>query len=154
MSEETVPQDLPIHPLASEGARPRRWLRLALLLVIFFSGLVVGVGVTLLAVRQGMLYGIHHPEEMPVRVARRLRGPLNLSDQQAGEIESIIRQRQSHLQEIRRRFQPEVEAELEQVYEEIGKILDDAQRERWEQIYTHLRETWNPPLPKPQGLEE
>jgi hypothetical protein len=83
-----------------------------MLSAIFLSGLLVGVGITLLAVRQGMLYGIHHPEEMPVRVVARLRRPLSLSDEQADRIESIIRQRQVHLQEIRRRYQPEVEAEL------------------------------------------
>jgi hypothetical protein len=129
-----------------------RWLRLLMLAVIFLSGLVAGVGVTLLAVRQGVLYGIHHPEEMPARVATRLRRPLNLSDQQAERIEAIIQQRQTHLQEIRRRFQPEVEAELEQVYAEIRELLDDQQRERWEQIYTHLRQTWIPPLPKPARM--
>jgi hypothetical protein len=125
-----------------------------MLAAIFLSGLLVGVGLTLMAVRQGVLYGIHHPEELPVRVAARLRRPLSLSDQQADRVEAIIRQRQSQLQEIRRRFQPEVEAELEQVYQQVREILDDQQRERWDQIYTRLRETWIPPLPKPAAMPE
>jgi hypothetical protein len=154
MSENAFPQTPPVQPPADAAARRGRWLRPLLLTAIFLSGLLVGVGVTLIAVRQGMLYGIHHPEQMPVRVAARLRRPLSLNDQQAGRIESIVRHRQSHLQEIRRRFQPEVEAELEQVYQEIREILDDRQRERWEQIYTRLRETWIPPLPKPAAMPE
>jgi len=125
-----------------------------MLAAIFLSGLLVGAGLTLMAVRQGVLYGIHHPEEMPVRVAARLRRPLSLSDQQADRVQAIIRERQSQLQEIRRRFQPEVEAELEQVYQQIREILDDQQRERWDQIYTRLRETWIPPLPKPAAMPE
>ncbi|MCL4202872.1 MAG: hypothetical protein KJ000_10265 [Pirellulaceae bacterium] len=129
-------------------------MRPLMLAAIFLSGLLVGAGLTLMAVRQGVLYGIHHPEEMPVRVAARLRRPLSLSDQQADRVQAIIRERQSQLQEIRRRFQPEVEAELEQVYQQIREILDDQQRERWDQIYTRLRETWIPPLPKPAAMPE
>ena len=154
MSENALPPTPPVPTPASGSAHRVRWLRPLMLSAIFLSGLLVGVGITLLAVRQGMLYGIHHPEEMPVRVVARLRRPLSLSDEQADRIESIIRQRQVHLQEIRRRYQPEVEAELEQIYQQIRESLDDQQRERWDQMYTRLRETWIPPLPKPAAMSD
>jgi hypothetical protein len=42
-----------------------------------------------------------------------------------------------------------------QVWEElIWESLDDQQRERWDQMYTRLRETWIPPLPKPAAMSE
>ncbi len=154
MSENASLPTSPAPTPAPRATARGRWLRPLMLAAIFLSGLLVGVGLTLMAVRQGVLYGIHHPEELPVRVAARLRRPLSLSDQQADRVEAIIRQRQSQLQEIRRRFQPEVEAELEQVYQQVREILDDQQRERWDQIYTRLRETWIPPLPKPAAMPE
>jgi len=123
MTENVSSSISSVQPRPIAAAARGRWLRRLMLAVIFLSGLMAGVGVTLLAVRQGVLYGIHHPEEMPERVAARLRRPLNLSDQQADRVEAIIQQRQTHLQEIRRRFQPEVEAELEQVYAEIRELL-------------------------------
>ena len=151
MNENTSLPTLPVHSRPVAAAARGRWLRLLMFAAIFLSGVVVGLGATLLAVRQGVLYGIHHPEEMPVRIATRLRRPLNLNDRQARQIAAIIRQRQTHLQEIRRRFQPEVEAELERIYEDVREILDAQQRERWQQIYSRLRQTWIPPLPKPEA---
>lgn len=154
MSETSSPPMPPSQTPASGAGQRRGWLRPLLLSMIFLSGLLVGVGLTLMAVRHGVLYGIHHPEEMPVKVTSRLRRPLSLSDEQAAQVESIIRQRQERLQDIRRRFQPEVEAELELVYQEIREILNDQQRQRWDRMYENLKQTWIPPLPEPKAVGE
>jgi len=134
-------------PLAAPPRPRRRWLRWLLWTVIFGSGFVAGVGVTLIAVRRGALESIHHPETMPKKIAQRLRRPLELSDEQMRRIEQIVARRQPALLQIRVRFQPEVEAELDGIQREIAQVLDEQQRPRWEQLFDHLRRTWLPPLP-------
>jgi len=129
-------------------ARPRRrWLRVVLWLVIFVSGLIAGSGLTLIAVREGVLRAIHHPEEMPAKVAQRLRRPLGLTDEQTEQITQILRRRQKALSGIRRHYQPEVEHQLDLLEAEIGAVLDDRQRETWRRIFESKRRTWTPPMP-------
>jgi hypothetical protein len=128
--------------------RPRRrWLRVILWLVIFGSGLFVGTGLTLMAVRRGMLEAIHHPEKMPANLANRLRRPLRLSDEQAEQVEQILSQRQVALEAIRVRYQPEIEQQLDRIEAEIADVLDEKQREAWYRMFDNKRRIWIPPLP-------
>jgi hypothetical protein len=131
--------------------RPRRWLRLLLAAVIFLSGIAVGVGVSLIVVRNRLVFAIHHPDEMPAVIAARLRRPLKLSDEQVQEVQRILSERQRALQELRRRVQPRVEAELDEVERQIAQVLDDQQQERWQRLSQHLRGTWLPDLPPPES---
>ncbi|NOY43247.1 MAG: periplasmic heavy metal sensor [Planctomycetes bacterium] len=124
------------------------WLRVLLLLVIFLSGAIVGTGGTLLAVRQRVLHRIHHPEEMPAIVTARLRHKLGLSDKQAEQVETVLRNRQDDIQAMRREFQPRLEGQLDQLAEEIAEVLDDEQRSQWEEHFQMLRDTWLPTVPK------
>jgi shikimate kinase len=133
-----------------QPAAPRRrrwWVHVLLSLVIFASGGAVGVGATLIVLRNRVLYAIHHPREMPVRIAAGMRRPLQLSDEQVRQVQQILSQRQQVLQNIRRRVQPEVEAELDRVEQQVAEVLDNQQREWWREYFAHLRGTWLPPLP-------
>jgi hypothetical protein len=121
-----------------------------LALLIFVSGVVVGGGVTLIAVRNRALRAIHHPEEAPPRIAARLRSALALSAEQTRQVETIVRTRQQALQAIRREVQPRVVAELDRVESEIAAVLDAEQRAKWHALFNHLRETWLPPPPGQQ----
>ena len=108
-----------------------------------------GTGLTLIAVRNHALHMIHHPEETPTLVARRMRRTLHLSDAQVQQVETIIGQRQCVLHGIRREFQPRVERELDRVEEEISEVLDDEQRAKWQKHFERLRSTWVPSPPEP-----
>lgn len=145
MTEPRVgPQELP-----QPAAAPRRrwWVHVLLSLVIFASGSAAGIGATLIVLRQRVLFALHHPREMPVRIAANMRRPLQLSDQQVRQVEQILSQRQQVLQDIRRRVQPDVEAELDRVEQQVAEVLDHQQRERWREHFAQLRGTWLPPLP-------
>ncbi len=148
MSEPNAsPHERP-QPVASAVPRQRRWwVYLLLSLVIFASGGAAGVGATLIVLRNRVLYAIHHPREMPVKIAANMRRPLQLSDEQVRQVEQILSQRQQMLQDIRRRVQPQVEAELDRVEQQVAEVLDRQQRERWREHFPHLRGTWLPPLP-------
>jgi hypothetical protein len=122
-------------------------VRLLLWAVIFGSGFFVGTGVTLIAVRNGLLQAIHHPERMPVNVANRLKRPLRLSDQQVREIQAILRQRQQSLEELRGRVQPELMEELDLIEQQIAEVLNEDQRVTWKKMFDRMRRVWVPPLP-------
>jgi len=135
----------------SRPPRRRAWLRGLLLVVIFLSGGIVGSGSTLLAVRHRVLHTIHHPQEMPATVAARLRRVLGLSDKQAQQIETILRNRQREIQTIRREFRPRLEQQLDQLTDEVAEVLDDKQSDAWRKHFGRLRSTWLPAPLKPSA---
>jgi len=140
------------HEPAAGGALPavarrRTWVSVLLTAIIFISGLVIGAGGALIAVRREMLHVVHNPQEAPRRIAAHLQSKLGLSDEQTRQVEGVVRQRQAALQAIRREVQPQVEAELDLAADEIGQLLDDTQRRQWDAMVANIRETWVPPPP-------
>lgn len=128
--------------------RTRRcWWRVLLYLFIFTAGGVVGIGVTLIVIRDSALFAVHHPEEMPARIAARMASVLSLSEEQRQQVEDILHQRQGALQNIRREFQPQVEAELDRLEQQVSAVLNDEQRENWQARFDYLRRTWVPEPP-------
>ncbi len=127
--------------------RRRTWVYVVLWLIIFGSGVVVGAGSTLWVVRNRVLYGIQHPERAPAGLARHLQRMLDLDDAQRAQVEQIFERRQKELQKVRRTFQPEVEAQLDQVEQEVSAVLNDEQRTEWQTRFRELRNRWLPTLP-------
>jgi hypothetical protein len=146
-NDRTRTDDSPPASPAAPPPRRRWWLRLILVLVIFVSGVLVGTGGTVLVIRNRVLTVVRHPEQMPQRMVNRLRWPLGLSDEQAVELEQVFERRQESLQRLRRRFQPELEAELDQIEAEVADVLDEEQQQRWQEYFGHIRRTWMPPMP-------
>jgi len=140
---EAVEQKSPL-PLAP----PRRsgWLRVLLIAIVFFSGVVVGIGGAVIVVRNRVLFAIHHPEQMPAQITARLTRRLHLSSQQAAEVETIIRSRQERLQAIRAEVQPRVMGELAGMEREIADVLDEGQKAQWHAGCEQQRRTWVPAL--------
>ena len=144
-------QNVDLRPRRSplEAARQRRgkWLPILLSLLIFTGGLICGGGLSLLAVRQQLLFGLHHPERVAGRVTRRLAFRIGLSSEQSARVEAVLRQRQQALQALRKRMQPEIETELLLLRTEVGEVLEQPQRTRWEQLFDGHCRTWFPPPP-------
>ena len=128
-------------------AERRRWPSVLLGIVLVACGFFSGVVVTVSVARARALETLHHPENMPDRVVKRLSWRLNLSEEQAKAVREILRKRQHALFEIRREVQPRVVDELDKVQEEISFVLDDKQREKWNKMFNRLKRLWLPPLP-------
>jgi hypothetical protein len=144
--------EMPTKAVLPPRPRPRwRWLALFLAVVIFASGFIAGGGITLVTLRNTLLYYVHHPEQFPPVAAARLRSKLDLTDEQTRQVDEILRKRQAALQAIRREVQPRVLAELDLVEQEVAKVLTPEQRERWHKRFGELRETWTPPMPEEGG---
>lgn len=144
MSRSEAVDDKPSLSLAPP--RRRRWLTALLMAVIFVSGIVVGVGGAVVVARNQMLFAIHHPEQMPARIAARLARRLHLNGQQAEEVETIIRARQTRLQAIRSEVQPRVMGELAGLEKEIADVLDEGQKAQWHAGCEQQRRLWVPAL--------
>jgi hypothetical protein len=125
--------------------RPRSAVRsLVLAIVLLLCGGGIGVGLTLLVVVKHVQYAIHHPEGLPHHVTGRLRSLLDLSDQQAGQVEDILRTRMTALQEIHRRNRPYVRAELDGLENDVAAVLDVKQAEHWRDWFKEKRHNWLP----------
>jgi hypothetical protein len=137
----------PALPMVTIPPRPRRWLRVLAALLIFFAGMVCGSGATVVVAVRNIQRFIHHPEEVPPRITKFLTRRLDLSPQQAQQIEPMIAQTQKHLQAIRRENQPRVQRELATLHDEVSQVLTDDQREKWDHIYDDALDRWMPPPP-------
>jgi len=135
-------------PSSTQPWSRRPWVRLLLSLVIFGSGAVVGVGATLIVLRQQVLERIHHPEQMPTKVALRMRRMLDLDNQQTAQVEDLLVERQQAIQQIRREVQPRLMRELDQLEAEVAALLNERQSAEWQRRFAELRETWLPPVPQ------
>ncbi|OGR18100.1 MAG: hypothetical protein A3K53_12660 [Deltaproteobacteria bacterium RIFOXYB2_FULL_66_7] len=128
--------------------RTRRWLIWLLMLAMFLSGMGIGIGGTLIVVRNRILDAFHHPEKAPKQIADRLRNKLSLTEAQASRVEAILQAHQVELRKIRRVAQPQVEAQLDQVEQEIDQMLDAGQQAKWHEMMSSLREVWIPTRPE------
>ncbi|MBI4579270.1 MAG: hypothetical protein HY718_06180 [Planctomycetes bacterium] len=142
-----------IEPVAStdgrSGRRPRRRVLRTVLLsvVLLISGAAIGAGVTMLVLVRGVQFGIRHPELFPARATHRLRSFLDLTDEQARRVEAILTERQQQIQVIRREAQPRLEAQIEQIRDEIAAVLTPQQSGKWTRWLDDRRRVWLPPLP-------
>jgi hypothetical protein len=128
-------------------ARPRRRRRIIAAILIFLGGMICGAGLTVIVAVHNIRHAIHHPEEVPARITRYLTRRLDLTDDQASQVEALIAQRQANLQAIRRETQPRVAAELTALRAEIGQVLTPDQRDKWDEIFDEAIDRWMPPPP-------
>ncbi|MGN6370642.1 MAG: hypothetical protein ACTHN5_20505 [Phycisphaerae bacterium] len=131
-------------PAPPSPRKPRRWLAAILIFFVFIAGLLCGTGLTIALAVHRLRYALHHPEEVPARLTAILDKRLHLSPEQRTKVESLIAQRQSHLQKIRREVQPQVQAELEGLHTDISALLTPDQQPKWDHVYTDAIHTWMP----------
>jgi hypothetical protein len=143
----------PAGPLPRAGRR-RWWASLLLAAAIFVSGAVVGGGLMMVGIVHRVRYAIHHPESAADRFAKRLKSKLDLTDEQAARVRSILARRQAALQTIRADVQPRVEAELDLARREISAELTPRQQPRWQAYFDDLHRQWMPPPPASQAVNQ
>ena len=130
-----------------QPVRPRGWMKALFLLIIFSSGAIVGTCATLILIRQQVHYRLHHPEEMPSKIASRIQWKLGLSEEKTQQVEAILANRQQAIQQIRREFQPQLERQLDQLEEQVADLLDDPQATTWQTWFQEMRAEWLPVAP-------
>lgn len=122
----------------------RRWVTALLMAAVFINGVVVGGGAMSIYIMSKAHENVATPEKMPDRVGEFLAGRLSLTDDQRVKIRSILNERQAAIEKIHFNIQPDLENELWQSREEIGKVLTPEQRTEWEKIFDQTQARWAP----------
>ena len=134
-------------PKAAAGPlRPRRrrvWPMVLLSVVILLSGMAIGSGITLLWIQRIVLNRFRHPERVPAEMTARLRYRLRLTDEQAKQVEQILRDRQQRLRAIFREIRPRAQAEWERMRAEVAEVLTPEQAKKWNDYFSAVRRRWS-----------
>jgi len=134
-------------PLPAPARPKRRWFTILLALVIFLAGAVSGAALTVVVAVNRIQFAIRHPETAPARITTAIARRLDLDESQRERVQAIIATRQREIAAIRGKFQPEIAGQLDGVRNDVSDILDDSQRERWNDLFDQFQARWMPALP-------
>ncbi|MEW6347631.1 MAG: hypothetical protein AB1646_01090 [Thermodesulfobacteriota bacterium] len=144
---ETLSQCSPTGPDLPVAPKRKRWRSVLFGVIILLGGMVIGSGSTLIVLHKLVISAIHHPEQVPKRIAKRISRKLDLSKEQAAKVQAILIERQKALLAIRREVYPRVEAELRQARDQVAAILEPEKAQSWRNRFEELRAQWMPPPP-------
>ena len=119
--------------------RVHRWRMAFLGLVILLAGLAIGASLTLILGR-GLLE--HRPRGREIageRMIRNLKRHLQLSSEQAEQIEPILKKHLEALHKIRIEARPKVIEQFELMNDEISSILSEQQKSLWQRHFHRLQ---------------
>lgn len=139
----TTREPIPLPP----HRRPRRWLTVLLMAIVFVSGLAIGSGLTFLYIEHRRSYYLAHPEQARNRFTARLKRTLRLTDEQARKVQAIIDDRWPKFQDTRRQMFPAFEEHLNALHADVAAVLREDQRAKWDEYVETIRRLWNPPAP-------
>ncbi len=112
----------------------RRWLRSLIIgIAILLCGIIIGSGVTFHVVVGRFMEAVRNPGVVPSRIAARLEKVLDLNEEQAAEVESIVGRHQKELIAIGVEVRPRVRAQFGQMKREIEAVLTPEQAERFQE---------------------
>lgn len=130
----------PLSPQVSElpkVPRRRRWVSVALMFVLFLSGVIVGAGSALIVVRNRALMRVQQPSKAVAMDTARLQRVLGLTDEQASKVEAILLARHSAIYGA-------VQREFDRVEDEVAAVLTEDQEPRWHALLEWFHEKWIP----------
>ncbi|MFA6242281.1 MAG: hypothetical protein WC655_15210 [Candidatus Hydrogenedentales bacterium] len=120
-----------IAPTQSAWRKYLHWPTLLLAAVVLVSGIVIGSAGTATVIRRGIADAVQHPEQSAARATKRLRRQLDLSEQQAQQVEKILSERTKAFGDIYRDNLPRIAQEIATTKEQVGAVLTDEQRLKW-----------------------
>ena len=120
------------------------WMQVTVLLVVFVAGGVAGSMITTRVIHSRLE---QYRQQAPIfseDIVMRLRFRLQLSDEQAEKVRTIIENRHSKMIRYRNEGSQKMHAEFDTMVEEVAGVLDDLQAERWRGIADHVKQTYLP----------
>lgn len=137
----------PVSPVGPGiASKKKRWRTFLLGVLILVCGIAIGTGGTVVLMKRIILQAIQHPEKVPQRITDRMRGKLDLTEDQAVKVKAILTERQKKIQALLRQIQPEVDKEFEKAKEDVAAILKPDQAKEWRDRFDRLR-NWFPVPP-------
>lgn len=120
-----------IDPAASSRLRQRRWLSLAIMLVVFCSGAAIGSGLTTISIEKNRKNIWQNQTEARERMLTALRRDLDLSDPQSETIEQILEKHDQAVKKVWAGTWPQVRTLFKQLDEQIAGALTADQQPQW-----------------------
>lgn len=120
------------------------WVQGAVLLTVFVAGGVAGSMITARVIHSRME---QYRQQAPIfseDIVMRLRFRLQLSDEQAEEVHTIIENRHSKMIQHRNEGSQRMHTEFDAMVEEVAEVLDELQAGRWREIAEHVKQTYLP----------
>ena len=112
----------------------KNWKSILLLLLIFVSGVVVGVVGTRIAVRHFVQRAMTQPERVQLFVERDLAWKLGLDKTQRVQLHEILTTSRGELREVRRQIQPQTALIFSNANAQITAMLTPQQLAAFEQF--------------------
>jgi Skp family chaperone for outer membrane proteins len=110
---------------------------------ILFCGMIIGAGLTIYFGHLMLLQAFQSSDEMAVHLTKRIAWEVDLRATQQEQVQKIVRARLDDFRSIYETVYPRIEEQFEQLHQEVKKILDDKQQEKWEAHYRKMRAAFN-----------
>jgi len=113
-----------------------RWTVALYMALVFACGGVVGAFAHRLYTVSGVSANAaqRNPEEFRKRFMADLKARLQLSDDQAAKLGTIMDQTRARFRDVRDKFEPEMQRIREDQREKIGELLSPSQQAEWQKI--------------------
>jgi len=102
-------------------------------LVILAAGIAIGASATFMRLSRPKPQPQREPEIAAEQTLRQISRELNLSPHQRMQLEPIFQKHFRALNDLRAQVRPQIVAQLEQMNQEIMSVLDEPQRQLWQQ---------------------
>ena len=123
----------------------RHWkAALAVSLLAFASGAVVGVAATLHYESNNLPRFMTNPDGMPERIVAHLRGELGLSDDQAKQVLQIFERGHGRLRAMRAEVEPRINVIVQDTFNEVSRVLNPDLQEAWRNWFEKMKRRFTP----------
>lgn len=132
----------------------RKWLRIAAYIALPVFGMIIGSGATMCFMRSAMKKAITmSPDEIAYKVTAGLSSRYELDAGQRATVHNIATTHIGNMIQIRDEVRPRIFSELESFRDEVGGVLSDEQRRRWDGSFRWMLSRWPFPNPEVSGTE-
>jgi adenylate kinase family enzyme len=102
--------------------------------------MVIGAGVALFAGHQMLSKALQPGHEMATHLTRRIERKLDLTDAQKIQVQKIVDERVAAFRGILGDVYPDILEQFELLRTEVGRLLTEEQKIKWEAHYRKIRE--------------
>lgn len=126
----------PSFPVAGRG----RFKSFLLGVLILFFGMVIGAAATLFVGHQMLSKALQPGHEMATHLTRGIERKLDLNDAQKIQVRKIVDARVAAFRGILGDVYPKILGQFELLHTEVGQLLTEEQKIKWEAHYEKIRE--------------
>lgn len=121
---------------------PRRswWKTVALSAALFASGVVIGVGLTLMGIRNRLDEFRSRPDLLSQRMVQRMEHDLGLTSRQTEEIRKIFDASREEADAMRQRNRAQAQAFFREFQNKVAQVLTPSQQKEWEEWFRKARD--------------